>query len=348
MSGVEIDRSLAQLFSWSARGLVRSEMTEYSGLWTCRIFNPAYVTGDQTPQKELDLILADAVFDFQTPTSTTLQGIIGWPGGGLDLNGTVQPGVGGEPASFDIVGTGRQGSDTYGWEYRYHGHLARNWSEPLDRVVLTPIEAAAVELGAVGVDPSGSAIRPFLVGSVMRVKAHASSDGGTSPAGAVYSFIAVKQQPPFTWELSGSWTYRSFHNNPAYVFQTAPRTGHHLILAEAVFRLETPTSTTLQGEIEWQFAACDLKGTVRPGVGGEPASFDIVGTGRTGTNSAGKEYLYQGHRARSWTNAVDQRPALVGSFFSRAKPNRAIEEPIPLPEELMGTGYPFIAVKQQI
>lgn len=150
-------------------------MTEYSGLWTCRIFNPTYVTGDQTPQKELDLILADAVFDFQTPTSTTLQGIIGWPGGGLDLNGTVQPGV-----------------------------------------------------------------------------------------------------------------------------------------------------------------------------GGEPASFDIVGTGRTGTNSAGKEYLYQGHRARSWTNAVDQRPALVGSFFSRAKPNRAIEEPIPLPEELMGTGYPFIAVKQQI
>jgi hypothetical protein len=101
-------------------------------------------------------------------------------------------------------------------------------------------------------------------------------------------------------------------------------------------------------EIEWRFAACDLKGTVRPGVGGEPASFDIVGTGRPGTNSAGKEYHYQGHRARSWTNAVDQRPALVGSIFSRAKPNRAIEESIPLPEELMGTGYPFIAVKQQI
>ena len=69
-----------------------------------------------------------------------------------------------------------------------------------------------------------------------------------SPAGEVFSFIAVKQpvQPPRFQPYpgpSGLWTYLSFRNDPKRVYQTAPPT----VLQEAVFKLETPTSTTPQG-----------------------------------------------------------------------------------------------------
>ena len=291
-------------------------ISDYSGLWTWRILDPTYVTGDKTRQKERDLILADGfVFNFRTPTSTTLEGTFESRDGGLpllNLRGTVRPGVGGEPASFDIVGTGRSDSGTADWEYNYHGHLTRNWSHAVDQ-------------------------RPALVGSVIRVKPHNGQPGGgwRSEAGTVYSFIAVKQQPPFTWELSGSWAYRSYHNNPQQVYppRADPRyrrdgpspdtaewpSGKQLILAEGVFKLESPTHTTLQGADEPSgtgiFQAVtflDLKGTVRP----EDASFEIVGTGR----QSRKEYHYQGHLTRKWTNPNgidrpgDAAQALVGSF----------------------------------
>jgi hypothetical protein len=293
--------------------------SEYSGLWTCRVFDPKYVTGNKIPQKERDLILADGfVFNFRTPTSTTLEGTFGLPDGGfpLALTGTVRPGVGGEPASFDIVGTGRPGTDTAGWEYRYHGHLTRNWPHAVDQ-------------------------RPALVGSVIRVKAH-----DDRRANEVFSFIAVKQQPPFTWELSGSWTYRSFHNNPTQLYRTEwLPSARQLILAEGLFKLESPTSTTLQGADEplagevqrhdgtrQAHLFWDLKGTVRP----EDASFEIVGTGRT----TGKEFHYQGHLTRRWPNGIDQpgdaAQALVGSSVQSPK------EPY-----LPAFCFPFIAVKQR-
>jgi hypothetical protein len=295
------------------------EAVALSGFWTYRSFNPAYATGDQTPQQGLELILADGfVFNFQTPTSTTLEGTFGSPDGGfpLDLKGTVQPGVGGAPVSFEIVGTGRTGTETDGWEYRYQGHLTRNW-------------------------PTGADQRPTLVGSVIRAKAH-----DDRRAGDVYSFIAVKRQPVGS-EVSGLWDYRSFHDNPAHVYRGAPRTqpkAHELILQEAGFLLETPTSTTLQGAMQWMVprsnvvdenVALDLKGTVRPGAEGEPSSFEIAGTGRPGTDTAGWEYYYQGHLTRQWPNGFGQRPALVGSVF-RAKPHG---------DAPAGYVAPFIAVK---
>src|SRR5947209_20408475 len=63
--------------------------------------------------------------------------------------------------------------------------------------------------------------------------------------------IAVKQPPDWASGLPGSWTYRSFHNNPESGLspqKTRPTTDD-LILQEANFALGTPTSTTLQGEI---------------------------------------------------------------------------------------------------
>src|SRR6266571_1865497 len=118
-------------------------------------------------------------------------------------------------------------------------------------------------------------------------------------------------------ELSGYWTYRSF--NPAYVMgiQT-PQEERKLILADGfVFNLQTPTSTTptLVGTFESRdggFPLFDLRGTVRPGAGGEPVSFYIVGTGRTDAGTEGWEYRYHGHLTHNWpkppdANAVDQR-----------------------------------------
>jgi hypothetical protein len=148
------------------------------------------------------------------------------------------------------------------------------------------------------------------------------------------------RQPPFTWELAGSWTYRSFHNNPTPLYQS-DSTPHHLIW-EGVFKLESPTSTTLQGAdepLEGEVQRRDgtrqvvlftsLKGTVRP----DDASFRIVGTNLAGLES----FYYQGHLTRNWPNAVDQRPALVGSHI------RAKREGSSLP----ALSNPFIAVKRR-
>jgi hypothetical protein len=113
-------------------------------------------------ENALALIFAEAVFTLETPSSTTLKGAIDWPGGGLDLQGTIQPGSDGEPM-VEIVGTGRPGTGTAGWEYDYHGQLAYQWPNGLNQL-------------------------PAIVGNVIRAKPH---DG--APAGYVASFIAVKQ-----------------------------------------------------------------------------------------------------------------------------------------------------------
>jgi hypothetical protein len=297
-------------------------MPGLSESWTFRSFNPTYAPENHftarnlqvftTERDKLELIRAEAVFNLQV-TGTTLAGRIEWPGGGLNLNGTFLPGAGASPIRFTITGTGRPDSDTAGWEYLYEGHLTRRWQNGRDQ-------------------------RPALVGSVMRAKTH-NGVPPRSPAGEVFSFIAVKE-PPFTWELSGSWTYRSFLNDPAYFWERKlnPENLGELILQEAVFKLETPTSTTLQGTTE--ALGLDLReGTVQSD--GEPTSFDIKGFGRPGTNNAGWEFHYHGHLTPRWpkpreASRVDQVPTLVGSvIWAKA-------------QEETPAGYvaPFIAVKR--
>lgn len=273
--------------------------SELASSWTYRSFNPEYVTeNDQTPHQ---LIVADGVVLTLrgTPDPTGLAGEIEWQGGGLDLNGTASSSG---DSSFDLVGIGRRETD--GWEYRYNGYLTPWW-------------------------PGGNQ-RPTLVGSVIRVKAH---NGVSSPAGAVYSFIAMKQ-PSSVWGLTGSWAYRSFHN------ETAPQTAHPLILQEAVFKLETPTSTTLQGTIELPRGVLDIGPLGPPGemVRGEPPRFTFEGIGRPGTATDDWQYRFDGHLTRNWRNAgaVNQRPALVGNVI-RVKAHGDA------PGDYVA---PFIAVKQ--
>jgi hypothetical protein len=138
-----------------------------AGRWTYRSFhnNPAPVAEDPktAPEKALALIFAEAVFTFDIPSSTTLKGAIDWPGGGLDLQGIIRPGTAGAGPTVEIVGTGRPGTGTAGWEYDYRGQLAYQWPNGVNQI-------------------------PALVGTVIRAKPH-----NGAPAGYVASFIAVKR-----------------------------------------------------------------------------------------------------------------------------------------------------------
>jgi hypothetical protein len=145
----------------SKTGVSNSSVLE--GKWTYRSFlNDPTLMGNDA-QKLADLLFAEAVFTFQLSSSTMLKGAIDWPGGGLDLQGTVNPDSIGDGPSVEIVGTGRAGTGTAGWEYDYNGRLTHTW-------------------------PNGVNQAPALVGTVIRAKPH-----NGAPAGVVASFIAVKQ-----------------------------------------------------------------------------------------------------------------------------------------------------------
>ena len=109
-------------------------------------------------------IFGAGIFTLETPTDQTVTGNLDMGGGFvLDLEGKVAVNSSGS-ASFDIIGTGRAGTPTEGWEYDYNGNLAHQW-------------------------PNGVKQVPALVGSVIRAKPH-----GGAPAGVVASFIAVSIQ----------------------------------------------------------------------------------------------------------------------------------------------------------
>lgn len=156
--------ALAQVTSASS-----AAVPSLAGKWTYRSFHnqPALVTADPNTaaDKALALIFAEAVFTFEAPTSSTAKGAIDWPGGGLDLQGTLLPDAAAGTPIMQIIGTGRPGTSTAGWEYDYHGQFAYQWPNGVDQV-------------------------PAIVGNVIRAKPH---DG--APAGYVASFIAVKQSP---------------------------------------------------------------------------------------------------------------------------------------------------------
>ena len=153
-----------------------------------------------------------------------------------------------------------------------------------------------------------------------------------------------------TFDLTGSWTYRSFRNDAQ-----GPRPRPNgLILQEAILKLETKletvpagrdphapspsyTKTTLGGTIEWSGRVLDIKGEVYPlEYEGRPQEFWFSATGRGGTASAGWQYDYHGDMTRTWPKGDKQVPALVGSVI-REKAHG---------DSPAGTVYPFIAVKR--
>ena len=123
-----------------------------------------------------------------------------------------------------------------------------------------------------------------------------------------------------SFQLQGRWTYRSYRNDAALVAGDAEKALRN-IFGEGVFTL-VASNGKVTGTIDMGPGyVLDLSGTVVPTNGGEGrTTVMMVGTGRTGTPTAGWEYDYSGTDAFTWPKGVDQIPAFVGSVL-RAKPH---------------------------
>jgi hypothetical protein len=93
-----------------------------------------------------------------------LKGTIGGPGWSLALRGSRTYGY---PSQVRFQGKGVVGGEE--WIYDYVGWLVPVWPNSDDRLQ-----------------------RPAIVGSVIRTIPHSNGKGGTSPAGVVASFYAVR------------------------------------------------------------------------------------------------------------------------------------------------------------
>jgi hypothetical protein len=112
--------------------------------------------------KALNLIFGEGIITFDPPVGNTLTGNLDMGGGlVLDLKGTMQTTPSGD-IGIVVIGTGRAGTKTEGWEYDYKATTAPKWPNGVDQV-------------------------PTLVGTVIRAKPH-----NGEPAGVVASFIAIK------------------------------------------------------------------------------------------------------------------------------------------------------------
>lgn len=140
-----------------------------------------------------------------------------------------------------------------------------------------------------------------------------------------------KMSNPF----AGTWTYRSFLNNPAPVGND-PSKLEALLFAEAVWTVHHTADTVFKGELSFgPNNVMDLNGVVTPAQAGHTAHAHIVGTGRAGTSTEHLFYDYDGSLTEHWPNGVSQVPAITGSVI-RVKPHDG---------EAAGLVASFIAVK---
>jgi hypothetical protein len=120
--------------------------------------------------------------------------------------------------------------------------------------------------------------------------------------------------------FAGTWTYRSFLNNPAPV-DGDPTKLLALLFAEGVWTVKDAPATVFDGELSFGPGnIMDLKGVVTPAQAGRTAHAHIVGTGRAGTSTADLFYDYDGSLTEHWPNGVNQVAAITGSVI-RVKPH---------------------------
>jgi hypothetical protein len=148
-------------------------MTAYSlpGAWTYRSFynNPDAVG------KLGELLLAEGELTFDVTSDGSIRGQLAFrsdPPQASDARLALIGGFhDGTPATARFQGVGVATSSANGWIYDYIAYFVPIW-------------------------PSGEGQRDALVGSVIRTVPHAGSGGATRPAGAVFSFIAVRRDFP--------------------------------------------------------------------------------------------------------------------------------------------------------
>jgi hypothetical protein len=120
------------------------------------------VTTAASALKALNLVFGEGIMTFDPPAGSALTGNLDMGGGYvLDFKGTTQTAPSGD-VSITVIGTGRAGTKTDGWEYDYKATTTPKWPNGVNQV-------------------------PTLVGTVIRAKPH-----NGAPAGVVASFIAIK------------------------------------------------------------------------------------------------------------------------------------------------------------
>ncbi|AEU36701.1 hypothetical protein [Granulicella mallensis] len=119
--------------------------------------------------------------------------------------------------------------------------------------------------------------------------------------------------------FAGTWTYRSFLNDPGLVGDDKDKL-EALLFAEGVWTVEDTAVPQFKGVLSFgPGEAMDLTGmiTVEPG---RPAHVHINGKGRPGTDTEHYFYDYDGSLTEHWPNGVKQVPAITGSTI-RVKPH---------------------------
>jgi hypothetical protein len=108
--------------------------------------------------------------------------------------------------------------------------------------------------------------------------------------------------------LSGSWTYRGYHNIVKLVARDE-RAALALIFGEGVFELHQYEDGRVEGWLGMETGdALRITGSV-----GTTGDFTLSGEGLEGTATAGWRYDYRGVAGHMWHDAVDQVPSLLGT-----------------------------------
>jgi hypothetical protein len=129
------------------------------GKWTYRSF----LNDPDLATQFNDLEFGRGTIEITAAPMNELKGTIGGPGWQLQLKGSITYG---NPFTVRFQGKGVISGQE--WVYDYIGYVVRPW-------------------------PNGVNQRMAMVGSIVRTIPHSSGSGGTSPAGVVCSWIAVRQ-----------------------------------------------------------------------------------------------------------------------------------------------------------
>ncbi len=135
--------------------------------------------------------------------------------------------------------------------------------------------------------------------------------------------------------FAGTWTYRSFLNNPEPVGDD-PAKLEALLFAEGVLTVHDAAPSVFKAELSFGPGnIMELNGVVIPAEGRRTAHAHIVGVGQPGGPLADYFYDYDGSLTEQWPNGVNQVPAITGSVI-RVKPHNG---------EPAGLVASFVAVK---
>jgi len=116
----------------------------------------------------------------------------------------------------------------------------------------------------------------------------------------------MSKQNPFV----GSWTYRSFINDPTQVGNDAKK-ALDLIFAEGQMDIAESAFGEFRGVVNFGTGYdLDLRGWAGYG---SPFAVRFQGVGRKGTETEGWVYDYIGYLVPDWPNGISQTAAIVGS-----------------------------------